>query len=171
MTIIASIDGATRRVFLHADTVGSVIHPIDMYKEMRVLRRTTEALRNFDLFMKASGNDVKGGGKFTERFVTLLLGTRIVPFDTSQELTIIGTVITDDGLEGVSAFDRSSLSATSNVHINYVPPQVEVIQIDSGSGVTAQDKIDIANMNRDAILRTQTSSGSGDGQTYLPDQS
>lgn len=146
MTIIASIDGLTRRIFLHADTIGASVHPIDIYKEMRILRKNNESLRFFDLFMRASGNSPKGGGKFTERFVTLLLGTRIVPFDISQELTITGTIITDIGTEGVAAFDRSSLTPTSNVHINYIPPQVEVIQITTGSGVTAQDKIDIALM-------------------------
>lgn len=138
MTLIASIDGDTRRVFLHADTVGASVHPIDIYKEMRSLRRSSEVLRNYDLFMKASGNEAKGGGKFTERFVTLLLGTRIVPFDTSHELTITGTLITDDGTEGIAAFDRSSLSPTTVVDINYVPPQVEVITVTTGSGLDAE---------------------------------
>lgn len=138
MTLIASIDGATRRVYLHVDTVGATVHPIDIYKEMRALRRTSETLRNFDLFMKASGNESKGGGKFTERFVTLLLGTRIVPFDTSHELTINGTIITDDGTEGIAAFDRSSLSPTTLVDINYVPPQVEIITVPTGTGLSTE---------------------------------
>lgn len=43
-----------------------------------------------------------------------------------------------------------------------------ITTVATGSGVTPQDKIDIANMNRDAILRTQTASGGGDNQTYLP---
>lgn len=138
MTLIASIDGPTRRVYLHADTVGADVHPVDIYKEMRVLRRNSEALRGYDLFMKASGNEEKGGGKFTERYVTLLLGTRLVPFDTTHELTITGTVITDDGQEGIAAFDRASLSPTTAVDINYVPPQVEVIEVSSGSGLSAE---------------------------------
>lgn len=137
MALIASIDGATRRVFLDATTVGTSIHPIDIYKEMRDLRRTDESLRKWDLFMSASGNISKGGGKFTERLVTLLSGTRIVPFDTSQELTITGTVITDDGQEGIAAFDRSSLNVNTVVDINYVPPQVEIITIAGGSGLDA----------------------------------
>jgi len=139
MTLIASIDGPTRRVYLHADTVGADVHPIDIYKEMRVLRRTDETLRNYDLFMKASGNESKGGGKFTERFVTLLLGTRLVPFDTTHEITITGTIITDDGQEGIAAFDRATLSPTTVVDINYVPPQVEVIEVATGGLTVAQD--------------------------------
>jgi len=144
MTVISSIDGATRRVYLHVDTVGVDVHPIDIYKEMRSLRRTTESLRNYDLFMKASGNESKGGGKYTERYVTLLDGTRIVPFDTSHELTIIGTIITDIGTEGIAAFDRSPLALTTVVDINYVPPQVEVVIVATGSAVTSQDLLDIS---------------------------
>ena len=98
MTIIASIDGAARRVYLHADTVGATIHPIEIYKEMRTMRGADELLRRWDLFMDASGNVSKGGGKFTERYVTLLDGTRIVPYDTSHVLIINGTLITDDVL-------------------------------------------------------------------------
>lgn len=136
MTIIASIDGATRRIYLHADTVGTTVHPTDIYREMRTMRRTDENLRKYDLFMEASGNIPKGSGKFTERLVTLLLGTRIVPFDVSHELTINGTIITDEGTEGIACFDRSSLSALTVVDINYVPPQVEVIVISPESGLT-----------------------------------
>lgn len=144
MTTIASIDGPTRRIFLHPDTVGATVHPLDIYQEVRLLRRTDESLRKFNNFMIMSGNVAKGGGKFTERYATLLEGTRIVPYDTSQSLTINGTIITDDGQEGIACFDRAPLSPNTIVDINYVPPQVEIIVIDSGgSGITDQDKDDI----------------------------
>jgi hypothetical protein len=117
---------------------------MDIYKEMRAFRRTDETLRKWNLFMRAEGNISKGGGKFTERYVTLLGGTRLVPFNSSHELTITGTIITDNGLEGVATFNRSGLTSTTVVDINYVPPQVEVIVVTIGSGVTAQDKTDIA---------------------------
>lgn len=160
MTLIASIDGPTRRVFLHADTAGADVHPIDVYKEMRTLRRSSESLRGFDLFMEAAGNVSKGGGKFTERFVTLLDGTRLVPFDTPHELTITGTIITDDGQEGIAAFDRSSLSVSTVVDINYVPPQVEVIEVQVGSAVTPQDILDIAAAVWDYATSAATTAGS-----------
>lgn len=143
MTVIANIDGLARRIYLHSDTVGSSINPIEIYKEMRTLRRTDETLRKWALFMSASGNVSKGGGKFTERYVTLLNGTRIVPFDTDHELTITGTVITDDGTEGIAAFDRSSLNLSTVVDINYVPPQVEVITV-STTGVDAPTASEVA---------------------------
>ena len=144
MTLIASIDGLNRDIYLHIDTVGATVHPIDIYKEMRTLRRTNEALRNYDIFLSAYGNVEKGGGKFTERYVQCNLGTRIIPYDASHEITINGTIITDDGQEGIACFDRAPLTATTVVDINYVPPQVEVITLDTGGNITEVDKDDIA---------------------------
>ena len=138
MSLIASIDGDTRRVYLGPDTVGADVHPIDIYREMRAFRSSDESLRKYNLFMKADGNVPKGGGKATERYVTLLEGTRLVPFNTTHEITITGTIITDTGEEGIECFDRTPLNANSNVNINYVPPQVEVITIPSGSGLSVE---------------------------------
>ncbi len=128
MPLISYIDGINRDVFLSADTVGESVHPIDLYKEMRELRRLDEGLRRFPLFMQAKGSDAKGGGKFTERYVVLLQGTRIIPYNVSHALTIVGTIITDDGQEGIACFDRSPLSTTTRVDINYQPPQVEIVR-------------------------------------------
>jgi len=61
---------------------------------MRTLRRTNIALRAYDLFMKADGNVPKSTGKFTERYVTLLGGTRLVPWNATHAITITGTIIT-----------------------------------------------------------------------------
>lgn len=137
MTIIASIDGPNRLIHLHLDTVGVDLVPMDVYKEMRALRKADETLRKYDRFLDAAGNVAKGGGKFTERYVIEKFGTRIVPYDTSQELNVTGVIITDDGQEGVACFDRTPLTPTTIVDINYVPPQVEVITIIGGSGLDA----------------------------------
>lgn len=131
MALIASIDAVNRDIYLSVDTVGADIHPIDIYKEMRTLRRLDENLRKHKLFMSAAGNVSKGGGKFTERYAICLLGTRIIPYDTTHELTIIGTIITDDGQEGVDCFDRAPLTVTTVVDLNYVPPQVEVVRAEA----------------------------------------
>jgi len=74
--------------------------------------------------------------------VTLLEGTRIVPFDTDQELTITGVIITDDGQEGVAAFDRSNLNANTQVDINYEPKQVEVIVVTTGGSALTTEEHD-----------------------------
>lgn len=148
MTMIASIDGPNRLIHLHADTVGVEVHPIDIYKEMRTHRRTDETLQSYDVFLKGNGNEPKGGGKFTERFVTCLLGTRIVPYDTSHTLNIIGTIITDTGQSGISCFDRAPLTPTSIVDIDYQPPQVEVIEISTGSGLLPAEQAQLQDIFR-----------------------
>jgi hypothetical protein len=134
MAVIDYIDGPNRRIYLHADTVGVAVHPIDIYKEMRTLRHTLPALRQYDAFLSASGNIPKSAGKFTERFVTCLTGTRVVPYDVTHVLTITGTIITDAGAEGISCFDKAPLSLTSRVDIVYIPPQVEIIEVNVGGG-------------------------------------
>ena len=160
MALIDHIDGPNRDIYLSASTVGASIHPIDIYKEMRTLRKDDEGLRKYDVFLSAYGNVAKGGGKFTERYVQENLGTRIIPYDTSHTLTVTGTIITDDGQEGIACFDRFPLTSTTIVDINYIPPQVEIIQIISGSGVTLQDKTDIIDGVWNTTERTLTSSGS-----------
>ena len=141
MAVVASVNGVTRRIYLSISTMNASVHPIDIYKEVRALRRTDESLRKFDNFLEASGNVAKGGGKFTPRLVTCLSGTRIVPYDSTHELTITGEVITDDEQSGVDCFDKSLLSVGVGVDINYIPPQVEIIVIsgDSGGGATPAD--------------------------------
>lgn len=155
MPVIASIDGPNRRIYLSADTVNATVTPVEIYREERALRRTDESLRQFDKFMEMSGNESTGPSTATARIGRLLDGTRIVPFDTSHELTIAGhQLITDDGQSGIGCFDRTPLSVSTVVDINYVPPQVEVITILSGSGVTETDKDDI----RDRLLNATIAS-------------
>ena len=129
MAIIDYIDGPNRDVYLDISTLNTEIHPIDIYKEMRTLRADNEDLRKYDLFMSADGNVTKTATTSTERYVTLLDGTRIIPYDSTHVLTIIGTIITDSGQSGVNCFDRTLLSSSTVVDINYVPPQVEVITV------------------------------------------
>ena len=143
MPVIDHIDPVNRDIYLHADTVGVDLEPMDIYTEMRTLRRTIESLRPYDVFLSAKGRDPKGSGKFTERYVVCNQGTRIIPYDTTQILTVVGTIITDDEQEGVACFDRSPLSPTTQVDINYIPKQVEIIEVNTGSGITQQDKDDI----------------------------
>lgn len=155
MALVASVDGANRRIYLGPDSVGADIHPVEIYKEVRTLRRINESLRPYNPFISAKGNDPKGGGKFTERYAVLLEGTRIVPYDTTQKLKITGTVITDDGQEGIVCFDRSSLTITSRVDIDYQPPQVEVIVINGGgggSGITVETETQIKEIWQDRGL-------------------
>ena len=139
MALIDHIDGINRDIYLGIDTVGASVHPIDIYKEYRTLRRTDETLRVFAPLLQAKGNDPKGNSKATERYVVLLEGTRIIPYDVSHTLTVTGVIITDDEQEGIACFDRGPLSPTTIVDINYVPPQVEIITVSSGSGLSVDE--------------------------------
>jgi len=129
MALIDHINPVTRRIYLSAGTMNTAWHPVDLYREVRALRRTNVSLRAYDNFMRSAGNINKGGGKATERYFTLLLGTRIIPWDASHTLDITGTIITDDGFEGVHVFDKSTLTAGIAVDIQYAPKQVEVINL------------------------------------------
>lgn len=142
MALIDHIDGENRRIYLSSETKNTSIHPIDIYKEMRTLRRENEDLRKYDVFMKAYGNVYKGSGKYTERYVVLQNGCKIVPYNEDHFLTITGTFITDDGGEGIACFDRSLLDDDVTVDINYIPPQVEIVYINTGGSGLSQEEHD-----------------------------
>ncbi len=69
MALIDHIDGAARRIYLTIDSVGVEVQPMDIYLEMRALRRTDLSLRKFDVFLRGLGKVPKTPGKYTERFV------------------------------------------------------------------------------------------------------
>lgn len=146
MPVIDHIDGINRDIYLSADTVGETIYPIDIYKEMRTLRLSDESLRVFSVFLEAKGNEPKGSGKYTERYVVCKNGTRIIPYNISHSLTVAGTIITDDEQEGISCFDRTPLSESTVVDINYTPPQVEIITVSSGSGLSTEEREKLMNI-------------------------
>lgn len=155
ISLLAGIDPVTREMFLSLATVDASINPIDIYKEMRICRRLDETLRGFEVFLAAFGNVAKGGGKFTERYVQQLLGTRFVPYDANQELTVTGTVITDDGQEGVACFDRTGLTATTVVDINYIPPQVEIITVTTGSGLSVEQDAKLTSIDANTTYQNK----------------
>lgn len=150
--MVANIDGVNRLIYLDATTVNTSIHPVDIYRAVRELRRTDESLQKYDNFMEGAGNVSKGGGKSTERYFILLDGARIVPFDTTHVLDIIGTLISDDELEGPYCFNRTPLTPGVIVDIQYIPRQVEVITIEVPSN---PDAIAIADevMSRDVATK------------------
>lgn len=148
MPVIGTVDTSTKRI--HLATGVRSYHPVDdLYKELRALRRTDETLRPFDMPLVASGNVAKGGGKFTPRLVTFRDGWKVVPEDVSHTLNVTGEQITDDGQSGPAAIDFTPLSATSKVVVQYEPPSAEIIA--TGSGVTQQDKLDIAGEVRNEL--------------------
>jgi hypothetical protein len=144
MPLIASEDYSNKRIYLSIDSVGVNIFPIELYKEHRERRRlNASGERKFLPMVSAFGNEQIGTSKFTPRFTNLASGVKIVPYDTSHSLLIRGSLVsTKDSLEGRDLFDRTSLVA--NVDVDYQPPQVEIITVNSGSGLTTQQAIQLA---------------------------
>lgn len=142
--MIDHIDPENRLIYLDSSTVNNTIQPIDIYREMRDMRQNDETLRPFDVFMTMKGGDPKNpeGTKRTERYLVLLEGTMIVPYDTSHFITVDGTIISDDGKEGIECFRRDVLSTGVEVDINYVPKQVEIIVVNASGdfGFTPEDR-------------------------------
>ena len=110
-----------------------------------------------DITLDGGTFSILGGGKFTERYFTLLEGARIVPYDISHVITVTGTLLTDDGQEGVYCFNRAPLTAGVYVDIQYVPPQVEVVTITTGSALTQEEHDQLMNASSlsDVIAASQ----------------
>ena len=162
MPVVASWDGAARRIYLASGV--TAYHPIeDIYREYRVERRTNEDFRKWEPFMEASGNEPKGGGKFTPRFLRLLLGVKIVPFDESGDpVDVTGELLTDDQ---TNPFDVSGL--TNPVVINYAPAEAEIIQVATGSGLSAGESQTLA----DILILMRSGRRTTDGKVELLNES
>lgn len=159
MAVVASVDGPNRRIYLSATTVGVEVQPMDIYTEVRALRKADENLRKFDMFLVGLGRILKIPGKYTERFVQLLtdddygITTKVIPYDTgigtSYTLDIPGTIITDQGQEGLDCFDTDVLDCKCNVY--YHPPQVEILET-GVSGLTGPESAAILNIDANVSL-------------------
>lgn len=149
MPVVASFDWPNRRIYMAEATW----HPLDVYREMRADRRLNEYGRQFDPLVKYDGNVPKGGGKFTPRYMTMLQGAKIVPVDGGTEpiTDVQGEIITDDQTPFI---DVSSL--TTKPQVNYAPAEAEIIEVMTGSGINAQDIVDIAEAVRARLLSTES---------------
>lgn len=135
--VIDSIDGDTRRIYLKQGVLSFL--PIeDIYHEYRNLRRTDETLRKWEGLLRAEGNIPKGGGKFTPRYVVLLLGTKIVPYDESSRLDQLGEIITDDPDVDATIYDVSTLTNPKPIFLQ--PSEAEIITVATGSGLDATEQ-------------------------------
>lgn len=136
MPVVASWDGANRRIYL-AQGVTS-FHPItDIYREYRTYRRTVEDFRKWERFMEAVGNEPKGGGKATPRFLRLLQGVKIVPFDEASTIDVTGEILTDDQSD---PFDYSG--QTTPTIVRYSPADAEIVYVTIPNPL--QDRLDYA---------------------------
>lgn len=143
MTQIASEDYDNLLIYLHADTETGGFDPALMQQEHRQRRRleTQGDERKYDIMVTFSGNEAKGGGKFTPSLTILRSGVRIVPYDsgasTSYNLDILNEIVNiDDAVSDRDVFDRSSVDADVNIDPTYSP--VEIREVSSGSGLSTE---------------------------------
>jgi hypothetical protein len=144
LALIASIDITTRRIFLDNGVV-TIDDLLAFWGEYRVRRRDDlEVVRQSVPVMRVIGGQSKGGGRLVGRVLDLN-GYRIVPQDTTHDLLVTIEIIDSSaGLSGTDIFDRSPLTPGVNVNIDIVIAPVEIQIVTTGSAVTEQDKLDIA---------------------------
>lgn len=133
MPLVASIDYANRLIYLSAATMNVALDTMDVYKEVRALRRTAEGHRKFKPIIVAGGNIEKIAGQtYTPSYVQLLYGTRIIPYDTSHRITLVRDTFTDDGFAGRDCFDRAPLTAGVEVDIDVQVDKIEIVRVATG---------------------------------------
>jgi len=155
MTQVASINFATKRINLHSDTVINGFDCIAAYFEINTIINNTPAYQRYSHMLSAEGNINKGGGVFTPKYALSESGWLYRPYDlVSHTLKLLVEPVSKDGLSGRDVFDRFGLTVV--VNIDEVYEKVEIREVNTGSGVNAQDIIDIANKSRDVLLATET---------------
>jgi hypothetical protein len=127
MSTVASVDYIGRRIYLSALTMNTDLDTLDVYRDARALRRTTEAHRRHKPMIVQGGNVQKiAGVSATPSYVQVLYGCRIIPYNSSHKLRLIRDTFSDDGVAGRDCFDRSSLSTGVVVDIDVEVDKVEV---------------------------------------------
>lgn len=133
MSLVASVNYVTRRIYLSADSVGVDLDTLDVYREVRALRRTTEAHRAYKPIIEAGGNIPKiTGVSFTPAYARLLYGCRIIPYNASHAIRLVRDTFTDDGFAGRDCFDRTPLSPGVVVDIDVDIKEVEIRIVSTG---------------------------------------
>ena len=118
--VVSTWEGANRRAYLlQGVTLFNWVD--DIYKEYRNWRRTNESARKWAPLLKANGNDPKGGGKFSSRYITLLDGFRVIPYDENILIEVTGEAITDNADIDPDPFDTSTRTQPVKLYITIVP--------------------------------------------------
>lgn len=141
MPTVASVDYAAKRIYLSADTVDADLDTLDVYHEVRALRRTNEAHRKYRPMVEAGGNIAKiTGSTYTPAYTRLLYGCRIVPYNVTHKIRLVRDTFTDDGLAGRDCFDRTPLSMSVEVDIDVDFPEVEIreVTVSGSTGPSAE---------------------------------
>lgn len=148
--VVGSWNGSTRRINLRQGI--TTFHWVDdIYAEYRYWRRMDEESRKWLPFMRAAGNEPKGGGKFTPRYITLLDGARLVPYDENILIVATGEAITDNADIDPDPFDTTTRTQPLKLYIT--PPASELVK-----AVDELAAIEHMQFNEQVVINTVTGS-------------
>lgn len=148
MALVDSVDYVAKRIYLHADTIDADVDTVEVYKEVRSLRRTDESHRKFRPIIIAGGNVEKiTGSTYTAKFVQLLYGTRLVPYNGTgdHKIKLVRDTFTDDGFAGRDCFDRSENLNQVDIDVDF--PEIEIRTVAVGSGLDAGQDTKLTNID------------------------
>lgn len=171
MPLVASVDYQNRLIYLSADSVNAVLDTLDVYREVRALRRSNEAHRRFLPIIVAGGNIEKiPGVSYTAPYVQLLYGARLVPYSSlSHTITLVRDTFTDDAFQGAGCFNRSILDPGVEVDIIVDVPAVEVRVVNSGSGLSPDQALQLENIHAAHMHRRTRNPSTGQEVIYESD--
>lgn len=160
MPLIASMDGATRRIFLDPSVIDSSWAPLDVFKEYLTFRRDNEQFRGWYPLIKMVGGEPKDATRNQPRLLQMLTDDRgittklVLPVNAGAfyRTKVSGEISTDVTETDAEPFDTSNL--TGPVVVDYKPAEAEVIQVNSAQiafasfngGIT----VDLANLTGNA---------------------
>lgn len=139
MALVSTVDYPNKKIYLGIDSVGVTLDTLDIYREVRALRVSTEAHRKFRPMIVGGGNIQKTATTYTAPYCQLLYGCEIIPYDATQTLTIVRDTFSDDGRAGAQCFDTTGF--TNVVTLVEAIDKVEVREVvtGGGGGSTAED--------------------------------
>lgn len=150
MPLVSTVDYPNKRIYLSSSTINTSLDTLDVYREVRALRSTTEAHRKYKPIIEAGGRVLKLAGVYTSAYAVLDVGCSIVPYDTPHQLKLVRDTFTKDGRAGRDCFDRTSVAANVDIDVDF--PEIEIREITTGGGVGTVEEV------RAAVWDTQMSS-------------
>ena len=158
MPLVDSVDYLSKRVYLSAETVDTTLDMMEVYREVRALRRITDDHQQYLPMVIGGGNIEKIAGKtYNQPYVQLRYGCRVVPYQTATHtLTLIRETFTDDGFAAAGNFDLSLIQPGFYVTLIFEVDKIEVVATDGG--FTVQDRVSLISAQdhaRSSNLQTQ----------------
>lgn len=139
MALVSSVDYPNKKIYLGILSVGISLDMMDVYREVRALRASTEGDRRYYPMIIGGGNIQKTATTYTSPYVQLLFGCEIIPYDQTQTLTLVRDTFSDDGRAGGECFN--TVGFTSFITIVEAVEKVEVREIAIGGDGVVADKV------------------------------